>query len=73
MQAREAKACQTPRMEHIAMLNEQMAFSEIERLSRIALEAGDLNKLQGILLPPLREDDRTRAASEKLFIYRTIR
>ena len=72
MQAREAKACQTPRMEHIAMLNEQMAFSEIERLSRIALEAGDLNKLQGILLPLLREDDRTRAASENLFIYRTL-
>ena len=54
------------------MLNEQMPFSEIERQSTIALEAGDLNKLQNILAPLLRDDDRTRSARENLFVYRTL-
>lgn len=54
------------------MVNEQKTFSEIERLSKIALEAGDLMKLQNMLLPLLREDDRSRSASENLFIYRTL-
>ena len=54
------------------MVNEQKTFSEIERLSKIALEAGDLVKLQNMLLPLLREDDRSRSVSENLFIYRTL-
>lgn len=54
------------------MLNEQMPFSEIERQSKIALEVGDLNKLQNILAPLLRDDDRTRSAYENLFVYRTL-
>ena len=54
------------------MLNEQMPFSEIERQSTIALEAGALNKLQNILAPLLRDDDRTRSARENLFVYRTL-
>ncbi len=54
------------------MLNEQMPFSEIERQSKIALEVGDLNKLQNILAPLLRDDDRTRSAAENLFVYRTL-
>lgn len=53
-------------------MNGQVSFSEIERQSKIAHEAGDLNRLQGILLPLLREDDRTRSASQNLFIYRTL-
>lgn len=54
------------------MVNEQKSFSEIERLSKIALEAGDLTKLQSMLLPLLREDDRSRSAAQNLFIYRTL-
>ncbi|MCL2325362.1 MAG: hypothetical protein FWC40_02510 [Proteobacteria bacterium] len=52
--------------------SEQISFSEVQRLSRIALEAGDLVKLQGILVPLLREDDRSRSAGDNLFIYRTL-
>ncbi len=53
-------------------MNEQISFSEIERLSKIAIETGDLNKLQGILTPLLQEEDRTRSASENLFLYRSL-
>lgn len=52
--------------------NETISFSEVQRLSKIALEAGDLVKLQEMLLPLLREDDRSRCASENLFVYRTL-
>ena len=54
------------------MLNEQIDFSEIEQLSNVALESGDLTKLQDILLPLLKADDKTRGASENLFVYRTL-
>lgn len=54
------------------MTNEQISFSEIKRLSNIALESGDLNRLQDLLYPLLKEEDKTRSASDNLFIYRTI-
>ena len=47
-------------------------FSEIERLSKIALEAGDLSRLQTLLVPLVKEEDSTRSASENLFVYRTL-
>ncbi len=53
-------------------MSEQIAFSEIERLSKIALESGDLNKLQGLLTPLLSDDDKKRSAAENLFLYRTL-
>ena len=54
------------------MSNEQISFSEIKRLSNIALESGDLNRLQTLLLPLLKEEDKTRSACDNLFIYRTL-
>ena len=53
-------------------MNEQISFSEIERLSRIALDTGDINRLESIILPLLREEDKTRSAAENLFVYRTL-
>ncbi|MBR4985291.1 MAG: hypothetical protein IKY83_06090, partial [Proteobacteria bacterium] len=47
-------------------------FSEIEKLSKIALESGDLTKLQNLLVPLVKEEDSTRSASENLFVYRTL-
>lgn len=52
-------------------MNEQN-ISEIEKLSKIALESGDLSKLQSLLLPLVKEEDSTRSASENLFVYRTL-
>ena len=52
--------------------NDSISFSEVQRLSQIALEAGNLDKLQTLLVPLLREDDRSRSANENLFIYRTL-
>ena len=54
------------------MMNEQISFSEIKRLSNIALESGDFGKLESLLLPLLKEDDKSRSASDNLFIYRTV-
>ncbi len=51
---------------------EQVDFSEVQRQARVALEAGDMVRLQNMLLPFLREDDRTRGAGENLFVYRTL-
>ena len=42
-------------------MNEQN-ISEIEKLSKIALESGDLSKLQALLLPLVKEEDSTRSA-----------
>ncbi len=52
--------------------NESISFSEVQRLSQIALEAGNLDKLQTLLVPLLREDDKSRSAADNLFIYRTL-
>ncbi|MBQ9396162.1 MAG: hypothetical protein IJU23_11710 [Proteobacteria bacterium] len=47
-------------------------FSETERLSKIALETGDLDRLEVLLAPWIGEDDRKRSAAENLFLYRTL-
>ena len=47
-------------------------FSEVRRLSQVALETGNFTRLQTLLVPLLREDDRSRSADENLFIYRTL-
>ncbi len=52
--------------------NETISFSEVQRLSQIAIEAGNLDKLQTLLVPLLREDDRSRSAEENLYLYRTL-
>ena len=49
-------------------MNEQISFAEIERL----LEASDFGQLDNALKPLLSLDDKTRSASENLFIYRTL-
>ena len=51
---------------------ENNSFSEVQRLSQVALETGNLARLQTLLVPLLREDDRSRSANENLFIYRTL-
>lgn len=51
---------------------ETNSFSEVQRLSLVALETGNLARLQTLLVPLLREDDRSRSANENLFIYRTL-
>ena len=49
-------------------MNEQISFTEIERL----LESREFGKLDDVLQPILRMDDKTRSASENLFIYRSL-
>ncbi len=53
-------------------MNEQISFSEIERVAKLALESGDLNKLETILVPLTESDDKSRSASENLFLHRTL-
>ena len=47
-------------------------FSETERLSKIALESGDMDRIEILLSPLVGEDDRKRSAAENLFLYRTL-
>lgn len=54
------------------MAGEQISFSEIKRQTEVALDAGNLSKVESILLPLLRTDDRSRAAEDNLFVYRTL-